>query len=211
MTAIRSLVLALCAIAPGLTALGVLAADEPSATQDPDWPCEQALVPQVSAAVVWDGPPVEGIAWRDVPQVAALVAQIAPSAPGDRATEATIAAFAGSLSQTDRERMLTLAFAGVLDVLNRDRATLIDGIKRYAQDQSRRAETLGEELDKMVQLEKDDSESAAQARQELKQRLTLEERAFDERERSIQFLCTRPVAVERRIGLLARTISGYLD
>lgn len=107
--------------------------------------------------------------------------------------------------------MLALAFAGVLEVLNQDRATLIDGIKRYARDQSRRAEALGQQLDRMVQLEKDDSDAAALARQELKKQLTIEERAFDERERAIPFLCTRPVAVERRLGFLARTISGHLD
>jgi DNA polymerase III alpha subunit len=143
--------------------------------------------------------------------VADLVAQIAPSVSSEPAAQAAIAAFAGSLSQSDKDRMLSLAFAGVLEVLNRDRATLIDGIERYARDQSRRAEALGQELDRMVQLEKDGSESAAQERQELKKRLTLEERVFDERERAIQFLCTRPIAVERRIGFLARTISGYLD
>ena len=26
---------------------------------DPDWPCAQIFVSQVSAAVVWDGPPIE--------------------------------------------------------------------------------------------------------------------------------------------------------
>ncbi len=212
MTAIRSLLLAFCAMAPGLIRVSVLAAEPPPpAPQDPDWPCEQALVPQVSAAVVWDGPPVDGLAWQEVPQVADLVAQIAQPGSSEPAAQAAIAAFAGSLSQSDKDRMLALAFAGVLEVLNRDRATLIDGIKRYARDQSRRAEALGQELDRMVQLEKDGSESADQARQALKKRLTLEERIFDERERSIQFLCTRPVAVEQRLGFLARTLSGHLD
>ena len=32
-----------------------------------DWPCEQALVPEVSAAVVWDGPSIEGLADTVIP------------------------------------------------------------------------------------------------------------------------------------------------
>lgn len=211
MTAIRSLVLALCVMAPGPILVEALAAEAPPSARDTDWPCEQALVPWVSSAVVWDGPPVDGLAWREVPQVAELVPRIVPSGASEAAVQAAIAAFAGSFSHRDKDRMLTLAFAGVLDVLNRDRESLIDGIERYARDQSRRAEVLGQELDRMVQLEKDDSESAVQARQALKKRLILEERIFDERERAIQFLCTRPIAVEQRIGFLARTISGHLD
>ena len=44
---------------------GALAA----AAGDRDWPCEQALVPEVAAAVVWDGPSVEGLGdrWAEDP------------------------------------------------------------------------------------------------------------------------------------------------
>ena len=38
----------------------------------------------------------------------------------------------------------------------------------------------------------------------------MEERIFDDRERSIRFLCLRPVAVEERLGVLARMIAGHL-
>ena len=147
-----------------LAAVDARTADPPPAVQSPDWPCEQILVPQVSAAAVWDGPPVEGLAWRASPQVAALVASIASPATSEAAAQTAIADFAGTLGDADRDRMLTLAFAGVLEVLNRDRANLIAGIERYARDQSRRAERLGQELDRMVLLEQDDSEAAAQAR-----------------------------------------------
>ncbi len=210
MTAIRSLLLIPCAL--GLALLATRGtADEDALVKDPDWPCEQALVPQVAAAVVWDGPPVDGLDWRADAVIADLVARVTPSTATQAEAEAAVAAFADGLAPADKDHRLTLLFAGVLQVLNQERAAQLDGIKRYSQDQARRAEALGAELDRLVALERNPADSANQEREELKKRLTLEERVFDEREKSIQFLCTRPVAVEQRLGFLARTISGFLD
>ncbi|HYN77266.1 MAG TPA: hypothetical protein VES73_05685 [Lamprocystis sp. (in: g-proteobacteria)] len=192
---------------------GVLTAEPVQAqesVQDPAWPCDQALVPQIAAAVVWDGPPVDGLAWRNSEQVVALVGQVAPPATTEAAATAAITAFAAGLPTQNKERMLTLAFAGILEVLNRDRQVLMDGIKRYSLDQTRRAAALGEELDQLVRLEQDPSPTAAEQREALKKRMTLAERAFDEREKSFPYLCTRPVVVEQRLGLLARTIAALI-
>jgi hypothetical protein len=211
MTIDKPIAVVLCALALQLTS-AMAQVDEPSpAAPDPNWPCDQVLVPRVAAAVVWDGPPVDGLAWREVAPVADLVARITPSATSEAAASAAIAAFADGVGAPDRDRLLTLAFAGVLEVLNQDRQVLIEGIKRYSRDQAQRAETLGDELDQLVRLEQDPSAAAAAARDELKKRLTLEERAFDEREKSLPFLCTRPVVVEQRLGFLARTIAGHLQ
>jgi hypothetical protein len=32
---------------------------------NPDWPRRQILVGQLSAAAVWSGPSIEGVAWRN--------------------------------------------------------------------------------------------------------------------------------------------------
>lgn len=198
--------------AVGALVLG-LSAGQGAAGPDTDWPCEQALVPEVAAAAVWDGPAVDGIgsAWRDDPAVAALVQRVVGPRVSETEAEQAIEAFAAGLDTGSKDRMLTLAFAGVLDTLNRDRETLISGIMRYSRDQQRRAEALGKELDEMVRLEEDRSESAASQLAALSQRLELEQRMFDEREKTIPYLCTRPIAVEQRIGVLARTLAGYLD
>jgi hypothetical protein len=212
MTAIRTLVSALGASAIALSLVPVGApVGAQEAAPDPDWPCDQVLVPQVAAAVVWDGPAITDANWRAVPAVAELVGRITPSTVTSAQAESAIASFADAAAPADKDRMLTLAFAGVLEVLNSDRQILIDGIKRYSRDQARRAQALGAELDRMVRLEQDPAASAAQERDDLKRRLVLEERAFDEREKTFPFLCTRPVAVEQRLGFLARTLAGHLD
>lgn len=186
-------------------------AQPPGQGQDPDWPCAQVLVPEVSAAVVWAGPPVEGLDWRADPEVAALVEQISDADTDLEEAERAVARFAEAQTGGQKDARLTLLFAGVLESLNKDRAHLIDGIKRYSRDQAHRAELIGQEIDDLVRLEQDGSEEAAAEAAELRKRMAVEERVFDARERSIQFLCQRPVAVEERLGTLARAIAAQMD
>ena len=42
-----------------------------AASEDPDWPCVQRLMPELSPATVWGGPPVDDAApaWRETPAV----------------------------------------------------------------------------------------------------------------------------------------------
>lgn len=180
-------------------------------TPDADWPCPQALAPEISAAVVWAGPPVDGLDWRADPAVAALVERLSDSRTTEAAAEQAVSDFAAQQGKGERDAKLTLVFAGVLESLNADRSHLIDGIERYSRDQSSRAEAIGKEIDELVRLEQDTSEAAAAKAGELRKRMSLEERAFDQRERSIQFLCQRPVVVEQRLGVLARIIAAHMD
>lgn len=178
-----------------------------------DWPCEQALVPEVSAAVVWDGPSIEGLAeqWPADVEVAELVRRLTARRTGSAESEALVESFAAALPAADRDRRLTLLFAGVLQTLNADRAKLNNGILRYARDQQRRAEVLDRHLAEFIRLEADTSEEGRLRLVEERRRLDLEQRMFDDRERSIPFLCTRPRVVEQRIGELARAIAYHLE
>lgn len=181
--------------------------------EDPDWPCEQALVAEISAAVVWDGPSVDGLSdqWGSDPDVAALVQRLVARRIEPADAESLIEAFAGAQAPADRDHRLTLLFAGVLDVLNADRSKLNDGILRYARDQERRARALDDHLAELVRLEADDSQAADQRLEELQKRFQIEQRIFDDREKSIPFLCTSPRVVEQRIGDLARAIAAQLE
>jgi len=203
----------LCAFAVGLAAASADGAAQGSSEQNPDWPCEQALVAEVSAAVVWDGPSIDALGqnWRDDPDVLALVELITEPQATEAQAQQAVDAFQSRMKPADKDRMLTLAFAGVLETLNHDRSRLISGINRYSRDQARRAQALGEELDEMIGLEQDTSESARQRLEALKKRLELEQRIFDEREQTIPYLCLRPVSVEQRLGFLARALAAYLD
>lgn len=194
--------------------LAAFAAEVPAGSspgQPDDWPCQQALVPEISAAVVWDGPTVAGLDWRADPAVAAVVERILPASVDQTTVERALDGLLAARPPAQHDQALTLVFAGVLERLNRDRGQLIAGIQRYARDQSRRAESISRSLDEMVRLERESAEPAATEARDLKAGLELQERAFDDRERAIQYLCHRPVVIEERLGLLARTISGLLS
>jgi hypothetical protein len=46
---------------------------------DPDWPCQQRLVPELTAAAYWRGPPLQGLGdWRADPEIAELVRRLSP-------------------------------------------------------------------------------------------------------------------------------------
>ncbi len=42
-----------------------------AASEDPDWRCVQRLMPEISPATVWGGPPVDDAAraWRETPAI----------------------------------------------------------------------------------------------------------------------------------------------
>ena len=69
---IRWLALALTLVPYAIPALA-------AGTDDPDWPCVQRLMPELSAGAVWAGPSIENAAklWRNKPAVQSLVARIA--------------------------------------------------------------------------------------------------------------------------------------
>src|SRR3954471_15967333 len=116
-----------------LAALLVAAAASaaPRRGEDPDWPCVQRLVPTLTAATVWSGPPLDGAgAWQDEPAVASLVRAVTPRAVAPEQGEAAIGRFAGGApAGGERDRRLRLAFAGILEETNRERAGLLERIK----------------------------------------------------------------------------------
>lgn len=189
-----------------------LPAGEMQNPQEADWPCAQILVPEVSAAVVWAGPPLTGMeeSWKQDEGVASLVLRLAsPDYDMDKA-DAAIADFSAKQDVSRRDHKLTLLFAGVLQSLNEKRRKVLDGIMLYARGQATRADQLSEELDEMVRLQDDPSQAARERLAVMQKEMEFKQRMFDEREMFIQHLCTRPVLVEQKLGSLARTIAYYL-
>ncbi len=200
--------LSVCAYLP----LALHAEDVP---QNPDWPCAQILVPEIPAAVVWAGPSIEGMqkTWEQDTEVASLVRRLTSRDYVIDNADGEIGEFAAKQPANEREHKLTLLFAGIHQTLNEARSKKLDGIILYSQGQAQRADRLSRDLDEMVRLQdNEDPSPAAQERLAMMQKeMELKQRMFDEREMSIQHLCTRPVVIEQKLGALARTIAYYLD
>ena len=203
MTLVRLFV---CAALIGGLSWPAAAAESPA-----DWPCQQSLVPEVAAAVLWAGPPVEGLegAWRKSPAVAALVTRLGRDRhPLDQA-ERDIEQFAQGLPAAEKDRQLTLLFVGVLESANARRAELMTGIRKLTRQQQELARQIDNGLSEIERLTQA-ADGAAKAA-ELRDKLTWGQRLFDQREKALPHLCETPVLVEERLGEIARAIAARLD
>jgi hypothetical protein len=178
----------------------------PPRAEDPDWPCQQRLVPHLSPAAYWSGPPPEALGdWRSDPRVAGLVRRLAPRGVSTQEGLSQIAAFAQSLSE-DRARRLAFAFEGLLEETDRERAALIDQLKQIGRRQRELAglvERLGAEL---ATIPPDAAGEAAAKRVDLQQRRDFTARNFEEIQRTIRYACETPVELDARLGAWARAL-----
>lgn len=197
----------------GSLLLGVLLPLAPASVRaadpaDPDWPCIQRKIPEVSAGMVWAGPPLDGAAgrWRQDPEVARLVGELgARSVPLEEARR-KVEAFAAGLEE-NRDARLTQLFAGLLQTVNRERAQIIGGIERYTRKQralAQRIEESGARLDSLA-------EDQRAERERLEQQQAWDIRIYQDREQSLTYLCQQPVDLEQRLFQLARAIAAHLE
>ncbi len=179
-------------------------------TMDLDWPCIQVLVPTISAAVVWDGPSIEGLEapWRDQVGVARLVGHVTQRHIDSDQAEQKIDAFAQSQTTADRNAALTAVFAGIWEILNKKRQYMVERIKEFTRQQNARANRIENMLLELEVISSDSSPASGAKIAKFRQDLVLEVRIFEDREQSIVYLCELPVKIEGKIGALARAISA---
>ncbi len=179
-------------------------------SQDPDWPCIQAKVPELSPTAIWSGPPIDEAlkAWQDDPEIAGLVAELAARRmPVEEAT-AAIGAFSKGLDPVARTEKLTLLFAGLFETLDRERAEVMQGIGRYA----RKQKAMAEEIRQAMSRAQDSSAAAADPQQAgaLNDQLVWQTRIFNERRAALTFVCEVPTLIEQRLFALARVIAAEM-
>lgn len=182
-----------------------------AAGEDSDWPCVQRLVPEISAGMVWAGPPLDKASgWRDDADVAGIAPRLAKRVmPLDEA-EREIEALADGRG-ADKDRKLTLLFAGIFENINDERTKVIAGIMRFTQRQKQlagRIETQLGELD--TQPSSQGAEQDAR-RADLIERNHWDSRIYEQREASLTYLCETPVLLEQRLFALGRAIQYHLD
>jgi hypothetical protein len=175
---------------------------------DPDWPCVQRLVPEIAPAVIWAGPPVEPVdGAAGNPTIDELATELAARRVPIEEAEAQVENFAKSLTDEQKDEQLTRLFARTLEIINGDRSSIIQGIKKYARGQRTLAETITEKNERLSELPKEE----VVARDTLIAERDWDIRIYDDRERSLTYLCEQPVLLEQRAFALARTIASHLE
>lgn len=184
------------------------------AKADPDWPCVQRKVPNLSAGQMWDGPDVSHLTgWADDSQIKALIPLLASRRTPPEDIGKLIDGYADTVPKDQRDAKLTLLFAGTLDTINRDRAVVMAGIERFERRQRELAKQIENEDRDLSSLRK-----AARADASLTPRVVEAEeknkwdvRVFTERQSSITYACEVPQTIEQRAFDVAREIRSRMS
>ena len=197
-------------VAVALAATPIMAPAEPPG-RDPDWPCVQRLVPNLAAGTFWSGPAAPaGADWRADPRLADLVAAVAsrdlPVADGD----AKLSAYADSLAPEQRRTVLPKLFAALVDEINDARHDTIVRLKELARRQKSVAALVGSATDQLRAVPADATGEDAARRTEIEQRRDFLIRTFQQTQRTVQYACQVPNALEARLGSYARTLQAKL-
>ncbi|WP_026620898.1 hypothetical protein M728_004556 (plasmid) [Ensifer sp. WSM1721] len=178
---------------------------------DPDWPCIQRKVPELSLGQFWTGGnlPQTAADWSKDAGISALVTELSARRLPLPEAQQKIRWYAESLPEDEGERRLTMLVQGLFDQMNRERSDVIAGIARYAKRQRDIAEVLRQEASAVDALrakaDADPNEIALRS-----DRLAFQTRVFQERARSLSFVCEVPTLIERRLYALVKTISEAL-
>jgi hypothetical protein len=177
----------------------------------PDWPCVQPKVPELSAASMWDGPSIADVggSWQDDPKVKDLVELLAARrTPMDAAQKAIAEFITGSADE--KQQKAKKVFAGVFDTLSAQRSDIMDGLERVSRKEMDLAGKIEADVNTMHALE--DKPDADQGKiKTLGSEIEWSTRIFEDRRKTIRYVCDVPTTIEHRIFALARAIQQTLN
>ena len=182
-----------------------------ASNKDPDWPCIQRKVPELSFGQIWNGPelPASAKDWSKDGRISGLVEELAARRlPVDDAQK-QIKEFAAGLPADRAKDQLAMLVQGLFDHMDHERSEVISGIGRYAHNQLELAARLRKEASEVDALrgkpDADINEIAART-----DRLTWETRVFEERVQSLTYVCEVPTLIEQRLYALAKTVNEVM-
>ena len=194
----------------GSPALIGLCAGVPAASaavfNDPTWPCVQRKVDSLSLGLMWSRP-VDTAAAVGVdlsPEVEDLVDQLALRRLTLEELNGLVAAFAKSNPEVN-EPIYEQVFERIFNELGAKRHKIIKGIERYSLKQialSEKIDSIRAEMDKLLAESSPDYDKI----DKLEEQLDWEERIYQERSRSLTYVCETPVLIEKRLYGIAQML-----
>lgn len=188
----------LCAAGPSLA--------QPEA--DPDWPCVQRKVSELSIGQMWSGVlPQEGA--RPDAAAVEVAARITPRRVSDEEVKSVASAYAASLAPEERPERLAEVFASVLQRINAERSQVISGIARYSHRQIEMADRIGAREAALAELAKVPEDERDMGRfEEEADGIKWDTRVYHDRQQSLTYVCETPVLLEQRAFAIARILAG---
>ena len=179
--------------------------------RDPNWPCQQIKVPELSLAAVWSGPPVDpqDDHWKDNPAIADLVDKLAPRRQPIDQAQTLLHDFAQHAGP-DKQTQLLQVLVGLFNVLDSERDDVITGLDRFGARQKQLAADIRADNEKLRSLQ-NDSTADPKTVQQMTQQVTWEVEVFQDRRQALSYTCDVPGKIEQRLFALAHQIQQDLD
>lgn len=194
-----------------VAAMLALVANAKAANTDPDWPCMQRKVPQLSLGQVWNGPSLPSSAkdWSKDSIVTALVEEVAARRIPIAEAQKKIEDFAASLPAEQLASKMAMLMQGMFDHMDAERSHVISGISRYAHKQREMAAGLRKEASDVDALRAKPDADPDEIERRTDQ-LNYATRIFSERVQSLTYVCDVPTIIEQRLYQLSKTVSENL-
>ncbi|QRM57950.1 hypothetical protein F3Y30_24180 (plasmid) [Sinorhizobium sp. BG8] len=180
-------------------------------SHDPEWPCIQRKVPELSIGQVWTGPEIVEPAggWPRDAQISDLTTLLVQRRNPMEEAKRQVSDYVASLPRDQVNAKLAQLFMDVFNKLNAEREHVISGISRYAQKQrdlasDLRAKAAG--LDKMRAAPDSNPAEIDKGTQQL----SWETRIFEERVQSLTYVCEVPTIIEQRLYGLSKIIGDLM-
>jgi hypothetical protein len=174
-----------------------------------DWPCAQRRAGTISVAAVWAGPDIsQAGAWDQDSDAAELARKLASRRTPIEDFDGLLDAFVANAGE-EKDIRLTRVFAGALELINVDRDRVMSGIVRYARGQNKLAQQVRKDSEDVSDAMEANA-SEAKALEDAQTKLTWDKRIFEERSRSLTYVCETPSLLERRAFEIARRIQQRL-
>ncbi|MCO5964201.1 hypothetical protein [Sinorhizobium meliloti] len=172
---------------------------------DPDWPCIQRKVENLSASLMWPAPvtrtPLS-------PEATDLVEALSLRRVSLQEADAHVRAFVERNKQADGQ-LLGNIFYGVFDNIAETRQRLIAGIARYSRSQialSSRIEGARVEMAKLSREKSPDFDRI----DKLEEQIDWDERIYRDRSQALTYVCETPVLLEKRAYAIAQMLLKHV-
>jgi len=181
------------------------------AKTDPDWPCHQIKAPTFSLAAVWSGPELDltSQSWRAESDVADLATKMMQRRVPVAEVETAITDFKAKAGAEAASKLLR-AFGAAFQDLSQQRSQVLEGLERFGRKQREMADRIREESGAAQKAADEGNGAQVSPGADSQERLQWDFRVFEDRRRTISYVCETPAMIEQRIGAIARAVQNAL-
>lgn len=172
---------------------------------DPDWPCIQRKVENLSPGLMWPKPVTRTAL---PPEAADLAARLALRRVSLEEAETQVRNFVEKTAGADAQ-LLGNIFYDVFDKLAENRHRLISGIARYSRNQIALSKKIDNSRSEMTKLTAEKSQDFDRI-DKLEEQIDWDERIYKDRTQALTYVCETPVIIEKRAYAIAQLLLKHV-